>query len=150
MSIHLRKGRSSDLPFIYKLVQELAEYERAADQVTASLDDYHRDFQNGDFQFIVAEKENTIVGMALFYLTYSTWKGRMMYLEDFVVTFDHRRQGIGQLLFDGVLKEARDQHCVLMKWQVLDWNTPAIEFYKRNSAILEDEWLNGKIFLNPA
>lgn len=147
MAAHLRQGVAADIPAIYALVQELAEYERAADQVTATLDDYYRDFESGDFEFIIAEQGGTVVGMALYYLTYSTWKGRMLYLEDFVVTLKNRRQGIGQLLFDAVLQAAQDKRCKLMKWQVLDWNEPAIEFYKRNSAVLEDEWLNGKIFL---
>jgi len=83
--------------------------------------------------------------MALYYMTYSTWKGRMLYLEDFVVQEAFRKAGIGQQLFDGFLQEANNKGCKLVKWQVLDWNVPAIKFYEKNKAIIEKEWWNGKI-----
>ena len=80
-------------------------------------------------------------------MTYSTWKGRMFYLEDFVVLEAYRRLGLGQMLFDAFLQEAKDQQCRLVKWQVLDWNEPALRFYRKNNAVIEKEWWNGKIFL---
>ena len=86
--------------------------------------------------------------MVFYYLTYSTWKGRMLYLEDFVVLPDYRRFGIGQLLFDALLEVARNKRCKLVKWQVLDWNQPALNFYRKYDAIIEKEWWNGKIFLD--
>jgi ribosomal protein S18 acetylase RimI-like enzyme len=85
--------------------------------------------------------------MALYYMTYSTWKGRMLYLEDFVVSAGFRRYGVGQRLFDAYLRRAKALECRLVKWQVLDWNEPAINFYRKNNAIIETEWWNGKIFL---
>ncbi len=146
MKITIRKGTEADLPAILDLVRELAIYEKEPDAVTASLKDYENDFKN-IFETIVAEVEGKIAGMALYYLTFSTWKGRMLYLEDFVLTQSHRRHGIGQLIFDALLEEARKKEVRLIKWQVLDWNTPAIEFYKKNKATLETGWWNGKIFI---
>ncbi len=145
MHISIRPAKSPDIPAILGLVQELAEFENEPDAVLASLEDYKRHFQEGLFQSLVAEKEGEIVGMAIFYDTFSTWKGKMLYLEDFVVSEAYRKQGIGQMIFDAVLKEARSRGAKLVKWQVLDWNTGAIQFYKKNKATIEQEWWNGKI-----
>lgn len=143
----IRPGTKIDLPGAHRLVGELAEYERAPEAFVATLEDYERDFAAGIFEFIVAEVEGEIVGMVLYYMAYSTWKGRMLYLEDFVVSDTHRRGGIGQRLFDAFLARARELDCRLVKWQVLDWNEPALEFYRRNKAIIETDWWNGKLFL---
>ena len=91
--------------------------------------------------------EGRVVGMALYYMAYSTWRGKMLYLDDLVVSEPYRRYGIGQLLFDAVLDEGRRQGCRLLKWQVLDWNEPALRFYRKNNAIIETDWWNGKILL---
>jgi GNAT superfamily N-acetyltransferase len=88
-----------------------------------------------------------IIGMAIYYPTFSTWRGKMLYLEDFYVQPKYRSKGIGQSLFDSILHRARITNCKLMKWQVLDWNKKAIKFYKRNNAEIETEWLNGKLIL---
>jgi GNAT superfamily N-acetyltransferase len=145
----LRPATPADLPHVHALVGELAEYERARDEFVATLADYERDFAAGVFEVIVAEADDgTIAGMVLYYLTYSTWKGRMLYLEDFVVGQQFRRRGIGQQLFDAFLARARELDCRLVKWQVLDWNEPALRFYERNKAIIEKEWWNGKLFLD--
>ena len=141
----IRKGTPDDLPAVHALVRELAIYEKAEHEFTATLEDYYADFEARIFQTIVAEQEGEIIGMALYYMTYSTWKGRMLYLEDFVVRESHRRQGIGQLIFDAYLAEARALGCRLTKWQVLDWNRPAVRFYEKQSATIEKEWWNGKI-----
>lgn len=146
MSITTRKATPEDLPAIHNLVRELAIYEKAEHEFVATLDDYTRDFLAGTFDAIVAEKEGRIIGMVFFYIAYSTWKGRMMYLEDFVVYEKYRRSGAGQLLFDAFLAEAKKRGCVLAKWQVLDWNEPAINFYRKNNATIEQEWYNGKIY----
>lgn len=146
MDVRVRKGKAADLSGVFALVKELAVYEKAPEQVTATLADYERDFQAGIYDFIVAEKGEDIVGIALFYLTYSTWKGRMLYLEDFVVREKLRGQGLGQLLFDATVAEAKRLNCKLMKWEVLDWNEPAIKFYKKNNAVLEKNWWDGKIY----
>jgi GNAT superfamily N-acetyltransferase len=149
MQISIRKATPADIPAIHRLVRELAIYEKAEDQFVATLAQYKRDFAQGVYQALVATAEGKVVGMALYYLAYSTWKGRMLYLEDFVVFEEYRRYGIGQLLFDAFVAEARQEGCRLVKWQVLDWNEPALKFYEKNRAIIEKEWWNGKIFLQP-
>ena len=145
MKIVIRKAVSKDIPSIHNLVNDLAHYEKAPEEFVVSVDTYQADFKDGVFDALVAEEEDKIVGMALFYLTYSTWKGRMLYLEDFIVLESYRRNGIGQQLFDAFLTEAKRQDCALVKWQVLDWNQPAIRFYEKNHSLIEKEWWNGKI-----
>lgn len=144
-NIVIRKATQKDVPAIYDLVVALAVYENEPDAVTATLDEYVKNFQDQVFHASVAAINGKVVGMALYYLTYSTWKGRMLYLEDFVVFEKYRRKGIGQLLFDATLAAAKEMDCKLLKWQVLDWNEPALNFYQKNQAIIEKEWWNGKI-----
>ena len=150
--ISIRKAHRRDLPAIHGLVRELAIYERAEAEFIASIEEYEQDFERGIFEAHVAELDGDVVGMALYYMAYSTWKGKMLFLEDFVVREAYRRNGIGQRLFEAFLEEARRQDCRLVKWQVLDWNEPAIKFYEKNGALIEREWWNGKLFfeLNPA
>ena len=146
----IRRGIETDLPQVLALIQELAVYERAPDAVTNTLVAMRRDGFGPSpiFGFFVLENEAAeILGMALFYTAYSTWKGRMLYLEDLVVTEAARRGGYGKQLFDAVLHEAHATGAKLLKWQVLDWNEPAINFYKKIGAEIETEWLNGKIFM---
>lgn len=146
--ILIRKGNVDDLKSVHELVGELAAYEKEPDAFTATLDEYKQDFMEGLFECIVAEtKEGEIVGMTLQYLTYSTWKGRMLYLEDFVVKESWRKHGIGQKLFDALFIRAEELKCRLVKWQVLDWNEPALSFYKKNEAIVETNWWNVKKFI---
>ena len=146
MEINLRIATKEDIPAIHQLVRELAIYEKEEHEFIASVEAYYKDFAANWFEVIVAEVDHTIVGMALYYNTYSTWKGRMLYLEDFVVSQAYRRHGIGQRLFDAVLSKAKEKGCKLIKWQVLDWNSPAVKFYEKNKAIIEKGWWNGKIF----
>ncbi len=145
MKISIRKASAEDLSDIHDLVRELAVYEEAETEFIATLEDYKNDFKAGVFSSLVAEYDGIIVGMALYYMTYSTWKGKMLYLEDFVVNKAFRQKGIGQLLFDAFLEEAQKLGARLVKWQVLDWNEPAIRFYEKNNATIEKEWWNGKI-----
>ena len=146
MSVQIRKATQDDIPAIHDLVRELAIYEKAEQEFIASQEEYRRDFADGVFQCQVAESDDQVVGMVLYYMTYSTWKGKMMYLEDFVVREAFRQKGIGQMLFDAFLAAAKKEGCRMVKWQVLDWNAPAIAFYEKNRAIIEKEWWNGKIF----
>ena len=144
----LRRGVEADLPQVLGLIQELAAYERAPEAVTNTLAAMQRDgFGPAPiFSFFVLEGEaSKIIGLALYYTAYSTWKGRMLYLEDLVVTEAARRGGHGRLLFDAVVAEARATGAVRMKWQVLDWNEPAIAFYQKLGANIEGEWLNGNL-----
>ncbi|GAB3581687.1 GNAT family N-acetyltransferase [Hymenobacter daeguensis] len=146
--IVLRRGVEADLPQVLGLIQELAAYEKAPDAVTNTLAAMRRDGFGPDpiFGFFVLEDDEAgIVGLALFYTAYSTWKGRMLYLEDLVVTEAGRRGGLGRLLFDAVVAEARATGAMRLKWQVLNWNEPAIAFYKKLGAHIEDEWLNGNL-----
>ena len=147
--IIIRPARQTDMTAIHALVYELALYERAPEAHTATVADYLRDFKAGIFEAHVAvDTENeTVIGMIFYYMAYSTWKGRMLYLEDFVVTESYRQYGVGQMLFDTFLAVACQKQCILVKWQVLDWNEPAVKFYEKNKAIIEKEWWNGKIFL---
>ena len=145
MNILIRKGTKEDLPAVHDLVRDLAVYEKAEEQLIATVEDYRRDFEKGWFECEVAVNAGQIIGVVLYYETYSTWKGRMLYLEDFVVKESFRQHGVGQLLFDAYLKTAKDKCCNLVKWQVLDWNTPAVNFYRKNNATIEKEWWNGKI-----
>ncbi|MFT5165090.1 MAG: GNAT superfamily N-acetyltransferase [Saprospiraceae bacterium] len=147
MEIIVRKANFEDLHYIYDLVKELAVYEEAEDQVTASLEDYQNDFKENIFESLVAIADGKIIGMMLYYMTYSTWKGKMIYLEDFIISEMYRNKGVGQQLFDAFLMVAKDKNARLAKWQVLDWNSPAIKFYEKNNAIIEKNWWSVKIFL---
>jgi len=146
-TFHIRKAIASDIPAIHDLVRELAIYEHSESAFTATLEDYTRDFEAGLFEVLLAEQDGLVIGMAFYYMTYSTWKGRMLWLEDFVVKEAFRRTGAGRLLFEAFLAEARQRSCRLAKWQVLDWNEPALNFYRRHNAIIETNWWNGKLFL---
>ncbi|MEM9837303.1 MAG: GNAT family N-acetyltransferase [Bacteroidota bacterium] len=142
----IRPAIAADLPAIHGLVADLAEFEKEAAAFTTSLATYQEQFAAGTFQAHVAETSpGDIVGMTLYYLTFSTWKGRMLYLEDFVVKEDYRGQGIGQQLFAAFIEEAKRQQCTMVKWQVLDWNTPAVNFYELQGATIEKNWWNAKI-----
>lgn len=141
----IRKIQRSDIPAMLTLVRELAEFEKEPAAVTVTEQDYYEDFDAKIYDGHIAVQNEQIVGMVIYYMTYSTWKGRMLYLEDFVVTQGHRNKGLGQQLFDTFVKEAKKQKAKLVKWQVLDWNKDAIRFYKRQGAEIEKQWYNGKI-----
>ncbi len=143
--LKIRFAEMADLETIRGLVIELAIFEKEPEAVTATVDDYISAYQKGLISILVAEEDGEILGMTLFYDTFSTWKGKMLYLEDFVVKEAHRSRGIGDRLFKATLKEAKQRDCKLMKWQVLDWNTQATKFYERHGASIEKEWWNGKI-----
>jgi GNAT superfamily N-acetyltransferase len=145
--VTIREATRQDIPAIFALVEALALYEKAPEAVITSVEIYEKDFDAGVFEAIVAEKDHQVIGMALYYMAYSTWKGKMLYLEDFMVREENRRDGAGQMLFDAFLAIAKAKDCSIVKWQVLDWNEPAIRFYEKNKAIIEKEWWNGKIFL---
>jgi GNAT superfamily N-acetyltransferase len=147
MNIQIRPATKTDLTAIHQLIRELAIYELSPESHTATVADYEKDLADGIFFASVAvdTDANLIVGMILYHYAYSTWRGRMMYLEDFVVTESYRQFGIGQQLFDTFVALSKEKECKLVKWQVLDWNTPAIKFYEKNKATIEKEWYNGKI-----
>lgn len=144
MNISIREGKKEDLPETLQLVKELAEYERAPQEVTNTVQQMELDGFGAHpvFGFFVAEREGVIVGISLFYYRYSTWKGKRLYLEDIVVTESERGNGIGKLLFDRTLQKSLDDNCVGMTWQALDWNEPALNFYRKYNAKLDNEWVN--------
>lgn len=146
-NIRIRPATLADMPAVHALVYELAVYEKAPEAVVTTPEEYERDFAEGRFECMVADMEGAVAGMVLFYPAYSTWKGPMLYLEDFVVSERYRRYGVGQLLYDAFIAEGQKRGCRLVKWQVLDWNEPALRFYEKNDAIVEKDWWNCKVFL---
>lgn len=146
--IHIRKAQKSDMRAVHALVYELAVYEKAPEAVSTTVADYETDFENKVFEVLVAENAaQEVVGIMLYYLAYSTWKGKMVYLDDFVVRESARGAGIGALLWAELVQESRKKGAKLLKWQVLDWNEPALNFYKKIGANIETDWLNGKLVL---
>ncbi|TXK51973.1 GNAT family N-acetyltransferase [Pontibacter qinzhouensis] len=144
MTVTIRKGILEDLPQVYNLIKELALFERAPQEVTNTIEDMERDGfgENHIFSFFVAEKADQLIGIALYYTAYSTWKGKTIYLEDLIVTESQRRTGVGRKLFDAVASEAKAVGAKRFAWQVLEWNEPAIAFYKQIGATLDSEWIN--------
>ena len=145
--IQVRKGNAADIQGALQLIQELATYERAPHEVIVT-EEKMKEWGFGDqplFEFFVAEHQSNIVGIALFYIRYSTWKGPMIYLEDIVVKEEFRRHGIGHLLFKQVALTCNERNYFGMTWQVLDWNTPAIAFYEKYGSEISTEWYNGKL-----
>lgn len=148
MAITVRRATKEDCPRLLELVKELALYEKAPDEVTVTMAHFEESGfgANPVWWAFVAEEEGFIYGFALYYIRYSTWKGQAMYLEDIVVTEKARGKGIGKLLFDRLIEEAREKGFKRMVWQVLEWNEPAINFYKKYNATFDGEWLNGSIY----
>lgn len=144
MSIIIRDGVREDVPTMFELIKELALYEKAPEQVTNTIEQMYLDGfgQNPIFGSIVSEVDGQIVGMALYYYRYSTWKGKRLYLEDLIVSEIMRGRGLGEKLLNATIEKARESNCTGLMWQVLDWNEPAINFYKKFGARFEAEWLN--------
>jgi GNAT superfamily N-acetyltransferase len=154
--IIIRRAEIDDCPRLLELVQELADYEKAPNEVTVTLEHFQQSGFGSQpvwWAFVATTpapgqpEKRIIAGFALYYIRYSTWKGQTMYLEDILVTESLRGKGIGQRLFDRLLEEARERGFKRMTWQVLDWNEPAIRFYKRQGARMDPEWLNAIIDL---
>ncbi len=153
MEITVRRAKKEDCPRILELIQELADYEKAPAEVTVTLNH----FQESGFgekpvwwAFVASSPSpsergpggEAILGFALYYIRYSTWKGQRMYLEDILVTNEMRGKGIGKLLMDRLIEEAKEKNLHGITWQVLDWNEPAINFYKKYNAGFDAEWVN--------
>lgn len=147
MNFSIRKGVQQDQPQVLGLIKELAEYEKAPLEVTVSVADMERDGfgEHPIFQFFVAETEGKIVGISLYYIKYSTWKGKCVFLEDIIVTEAYRKFGIGKKLFDEVVKVAKEMKVKRLEWQVLEWNEPAIKFYEKLNSHFDSEWINCKL-----
>jgi GNAT superfamily N-acetyltransferase len=147
MGLDIRYAVESDCKRMLELIHELAVYEKAPDEVTVTLAHFiDAGFgKNPVWKAFVAEVDGHVEGFALFYVRYSTWKGCRLYLEDFIVTEKMRGQGIGKILFEKTVKYAKVQNFSGMVWQVLDWNQPAINFYNKYNAGLENGWLNASL-----
>jgi GNAT superfamily N-acetyltransferase len=143
--IVIRPASLEDTPAIWHLIHELAIYERAPEEMVLTKEQLAMDFENDHFIAFLAFKENQLIGMALGYYIYSTWKGLSVYLEDLVVNESFRRLGIGSMLFKQFVRFAKEKKAGKLVWQVLDWNTPAIEFYKKYKAEFLHEWLTCKL-----
>ena len=148
--IQVRRAVKEDCPRLLELVKELAVYERAPDEVTVTLEHFvESGFGKHPIYWAFAAEENgVLLGFALYYIRYSTWKGQAMYLEDILVTEKARGKGIGKLLMDKLIEEAREKGLTRIVWQVLDWNEPAINFYKKYNASFDDGWMNCNINTN--
>ncbi len=147
MSITLRRGAEADLPNILDLIKELALFEKAPEQVANTVERMKEDGfgKKPVYWFFVAESDGKIIGTAIYYLRYSTWKGVRLYLEDLIITEKARGMGAGKMLFEACIQEGKDKGYSGMMWQVLDWNTPALDFYKSYNANLDGEWINGSL-----
>ena len=142
--IKIRQGEERDIEDALSLIKELAVYEKALNEVENTAEKMKVDGfgKNPVFHFIVAEDHQKIVGMSLYYYRYSTWKSKRLYLEDLIVTEKQRGEGIGKKLFEKTIEIAKKTGCSGITWQVLDWNEPAIRFYKKYKTTLDGEWLN--------
>ncbi len=147
MDIKIRNAVKEDCKQLLDLIYELAVFERAPHEVTATLGHFEESGfgEHPIWWGFVAEDNNVIIGFVLYYIRYSTWKGQRIYLEDFLVTEKARGKGVGKLLFDRLIEEAKEKKFSGIVWQVLDWNETAISFYKKYNAKIEDEWLNCSI-----
>jgi GNAT superfamily N-acetyltransferase len=140
--MNIRKGTPQDMKAVLGLIQELAEFEKEPDAVLITVDDLIRDgFESNPlFHVFVAEVEAEIVGIALYYYRYSTWKGKTIHLEDLVVKDKMRGTGLGYALYSEIIKQGKKDNVRRIEWNVLDWNTPAIAFYEKSGAKVLDEW----------
>ena len=146
-SVSIRPAVAADAAVILDLIQELAVYEREPDAVRLTEDQLRMDGfgEAPAFEVLLAERAGEVLGMALFYPCYSTWNGKAMYLEDLVVREAARGSGVGKALMAALAQVTLDRGATQLRWQVLDWNTPAIEVYKRLGAGLDETWINGRL-----
>ena len=144
MNVKIRRAEKEDCVRMMELVNELAVYERAPEEVTVTLEHFIESGfgEHPVWWAFVAETDGVVQGFALYYIRYSTWKGQRMYLEDFLVTEEMRGKGLGKLLFDQLIEEAKSLSFTGIAWQVLEWNEPAINFYKKYNAAFDSEWIN--------
>ena len=138
----IRKATKNDMPSVLELIQELATFEKEPDAVVVTVDDLVRDgfSENPLFQCFVAEVDGEIIGMALYYYRYSTWKGKTIHLEDLIVKENKRGTGAGFALYKEIIKQGKAKNVRRIEWNVLDWNTPAIDFYEKSGAKVLGDW----------
>ena len=145
--MQIREASPGDEKSIFDLIYALAVYEKAPEQVTNTPKQLRIDlFEDEICYAFVAEEAGQIIGFSLYYISYSTWKGKCLYLEDFFVIPEKRNCGIGAQLFQKTVEKAKEMGVKRMDWQVLEWNEPALAFYKKQHATLDEEWINGRLF----
>jgi len=144
MNIRIREAVKEDCPRLLELIRELAEFEKAPNEVTVTMDHFQQSGfgKNPVWWAFVAEVEDRVEGFAMYYIRYSTWKGQRMYLEDLIVTERMRGKGLGTLLFERLVEEAKEKNWTGIVWQVLEWNEPAISFYQKYNTTFDAEWVN--------
>lgn len=148
---HIRRAVRSDCKRLLELIYELAVYEKAPEEVTVSLSHFEESGFGSNpvwWAFVVEDEHKIVQAFALYYIRYSTWKGQRMYLEDILVTEKLRGKGIGKLLFNQLIEEAKSKNLNGIVWQVLEWNEPAIQFYKKYNASFDAEWINCSISIS--
>ncbi|WP_428231173.1 N-acetyltransferase family protein [Flavobacterium sp.] len=140
--MNIRKGNPEDMESVLGLIQELAIFEKEPEAVVITVDDLVRDGfgENPLFHVFVAEVEEEIVGIALYYYRYSTWKGKTIHLEDLIVKDKMRGTGLGSALYAEIMKQGKKDNVRRIDWNVLDWNTPAVKFYENSGAKILEEW----------
>ena len=138
----IRNATKNDMPSVLELIKELAVFEKEPEAVVVTVDDLVRDgfSENPLFECFVAEEKNEIIGMALYYYRFSTWKGKTIHLEDLIVKKDKRGTGAGFALYTEIIKKGKAENVRRIEWNVLDWNTPAINFYEKSGANVLDDW----------
>ncbi len=137
----IRKAEERDFPKILEMIKELALFEKAPEKVLNSVEFMKQD--KDLFGCLVAENENSeLIGMALYFYAYFTWVGKSLYLDDLYVKPEFRCAGIGSLLLDEIYKIAKSENCRRLRWQVINWNTPAIRLYEKAGATIDNEWSN--------
>lgn len=142
MGIAIRKAAKQDMPAVLGLIKELAVYEKEPDavEITTKVLEEEGLGKNPLFTCFVAEVDQQIVGIALTYFVFSTWRGRTLHLEDLIVTEKQRGTGVGMALYKRVMQFGKEEGVKQVKWIVLDWNTPAIDFYEKTGAIIHKDW----------
>ena len=149
-SIQIRRATADDMPAVHSLIRELAVYEKAEDSVFTNPQMLAEDAFQSDrewfFCYVAVHKQEGVVGIALSYYAYSTWRGKMVYLDDLVIRENWRRQGIGKLLVERTIAHAKEAGANMIKWQVLDWNEPAIRMYEKMGVTFDGEWIDCKVY----
>tara|TARA_B100000795_G_scaffold171349_1_gene129149 strand:- start:1208 stop:1687 length:480 start_codon:yes stop_codon:yes gene_type:complete len=142
MSFIIREAKKKDLQSVLDLITELAIFEKEPNAVEVTVADLDRDGFSNDpkFKIFVAEESKIIIGIALIYMRYSTWKGPVVHLEDLIVTLEKRKLGVGKALYTRVLKYAYDLGVKRVCWEVIDWNKNAIDFYESTGATILKDW----------
>jgi GNAT superfamily N-acetyltransferase len=147
MNIIIREAVVMDVPEMFSLINELALYEKAPEEVSNTIEKIKDDGfgKNSIYKCYVAELNHQVIGMCLYYTAYSTWKGKYIYLDDLIINEKFRKLGIGKMLFDKLISHCKSENVNQLRWHVLDWNEPAINFYKKYNASLDPEWITGKL-----